>query len=246
MPGIIPGQPIGTVPKRIPWRFGIFLVIIGLLLWAYWYFFWSVAFRVETVEVIGIPEEVITPITSTLNGKNIFRLKATTIEQDIKNIYPPVENATVVRGLPHVVRLHITLRDAAIRWQIGDIIYIVDTSGAVFDLGEKEAYASLPKVTDTSGRNISIGQRLLSKTFLEIVQNLPEEVKKRFESDIESIEITETTVHIDVIISGGLRLRITTQRPIDEQLDAAARIVDHYPEAKYIDVRVPKRAYWKP
>lgn len=246
MPGIIPGQPVGTAPKRIPWRFGIFLVVLGLLVWAYWYFLWSPAFKVETVEVIGIPEAVIAPITSPLKGKNIFRIKATTIEQDIKNIYPPVENASVVRGLPHVIRLHITLRDPAIRWQIGEITYIVDTSGAVFDIGDKESYTSLPKVIDTSGRSIAIGQRLLSRTFLEIVEKIPKEVQERFKSNIESIEITETTVHIDVIISGGLRVRLTTQRPMNEQLDAAARIIEHYPEAKYIDVRVPKRAYWKP
>jgi hypothetical protein len=246
MPGIIPGRPIPKAPRRIPWRMGLLLLLLGAGLWAYWYIFWSPAFSVTSVEVIGIQDQVIAPVTSSIYEKNIFRLKTLSIEQDIRNIYPPVEKVTIVRGLPHVIRLHIELRDPALRWYRGDAVFIVDTSGIVFDAEEKEEYVSLPKVLDYSGQSISIGQRLVSTTFLQIIRDVPTKIQNRFGLPLETIEVTEITFHIDILVSGGMRLRITTQRPLDEQLESAELILKNHPEAKYIDVRVVKRAYWKP
>jgi hypothetical protein len=247
MPGLMPGKPL---PKERSssnrYRYiGIVLVVGGIISGLYWFFFLSPVFSIEKIEIIGSDNESVRAAADRLTGGNIFRLHATSLAQTLTQSYPPIETVTVVRGLPHVVRINITLRRPALRWQINDVIYIIDSEGEIFEQGDKPDYADLPKIVDKSGLATDIGQTIVTPEFIQFVTDMQKRIPTLFTQAYLGNEISETTFHIDALLQGDIRIRLTAQRPLQEQLDAAKSILAKHPEAKIIDVRATRWGYWK-
>lgn len=217
-----------------------------LCIGAYWFFFMSETFAVQKVEVTGAESASIASVAESLKGRNIFRLVSAGIEQDIRQVHPPTAHVVVVRGLPNTVRLTIALREPALQWQVADTSFILDRTGEAFEQGvSKPEYAALPKVIDRSNRRVQIGQQVVTPAFITFIDESNKKVPDLFKRVHVANEILETTFHIDLVLEGDLRIRVTTQRPLEEQLNGAVAIFTAHPEAKSIDVRVPKRGYYK-
>jgi hypothetical protein len=245
MPGILPGKMLKLdQPKRSP-RIRLFILGLALIGGSYWFVYASPTFAVEKVEITGVDEAALATVAHRLIGRNIFRLSTTAIEADMKQVYPPVASLTLIRGLPRSVRLQVALRQPMLRWQILDKTYIIDATGQVFDEGEKPDYADLPKVIDTSSLQFTIGQHITTPAFIEFVTAIPDKATALLGRKHVANEIKETMFHVDVLLDGDVRIRLTTQRPLEEQLEAAKTIASAHPDAKLIDVRVPGWGYWK-
>lgn len=246
MPGVLPGRtPINNPPPRRSGKVGLGLILIGGLAGLYWYFFYGPTFMVQSVEVVGSDHASLRSIGDKLVGSNIFRVNPAALEQDMRQVYPSVDSVEVIRGLPKVIRLVVKLRDPALQWQVGETVYVLDNNGEVFAEGEKPEYTSLPRVIDTSGKKLEVGQQVATTAFIQMIQEIRQHLPDHLQRNYTTIEITETTFHIDVILEGGIRIRLTTQRPAEEQLDSAKLILAHHPEAKVVDVRIAQWGYWK-
>ncbi len=245
LPGIIPRQRTPQPkPKRWPW---IFLsILFGVcLLGGYWYLYASTSFAIEKVEVTGADIPAIKPVTEHLVGSNIFRLHTSQVEQEIRQVHPPVATVTLVRGLPHTLRIGITLRTPMVRWQSNNETFILDEQGEVFAKGDQPMYAALPKVVDYSNVPVTMGQGLVSPGFIDFLHDIDPLAHDLFGKKIATYEVYETFFHLDVLLEGDIRLRLTTQRPAQEQLQAAQSILLAHPGIHFIDVRVPGRGYYK-
>jgi hypothetical protein len=245
LPGVIPTGRIAQ-PKPRPSRraIGIFFGLL-FLGGAYWFFAMSTTFAIDRVEVIGTNDTSVQAMAERFLGRNIFRLNETAVEQDLQQAHPPVARVRLVRGLPRTIRIEVSLRDPAIRWQAAQGTFIMDSQGQIFALGENESHQTLPKVVDKSNATITLGQQLVTPAFITFIQAIQTQVEDKFKRKHTANEIMETTSHLDVILEGDLRIRLTTQRPLEEQLDGALAIFTAHPDAKLIDVRVPKWGYWK-
>lgn len=244
MPGVLPRQPQRS-SKRVSLRSLKFLFILLIIGGTYWFFMRGPMFAVATVELTGSEEQALRTIAEGLKGKNIFTLRALAIEQDMRQTYPPIGRVTLVRGLPRTVRLAVSLRTPSLRWQAGETIFILDERGEVFQVGDKPEFQSLPKVYDKSGIIPQVGQYIVAPAFIQIMEDLHRQAPEYLGRSYSGIEITETTFHIDLLLEQNMRVRLTTQRPLREQLETAQKIVKLHPEATSIDVRVPQWAYWK-
>jgi cell division septal protein FtsQ len=246
LPTVIPTGRIHAEKPRPNWRrLSVILLGLGLLILGYWFIYGSPVFTVTQVEVVGIEPSLIKTITDPLIGSNIWRVNTTAIEENSKHVYGPINTVTVVRGLPHTVRLQVALRQPKLRWQVGDTVSIIDDSGQVFSEGDAPQYATLPKVIDRTNFPVQVGQRIVAPSFVTFLTDVQTKVPDTFHRAVTSSEITVTTFHIDVILEGDIRIRLTTQRPLQEQLDGAVAILNAHPTAKIIDVRVPRWGYWQ-
>lgn len=245
--GVIPTGRIEAEKPRIHWgRVSLLFLGMGTAGLIYWFIYASPSFAITEVEVVGADAGLVKSITEPLIGTNIFRINATAIEENSKQVYDPIERVSVVRGLPHKIRLEITLRAPKLRWQVGDTLYIIDSAGQVFSEGDTPEFSALPKVIDRTNFPIEVGQRIVSPSFVTFLGDIHAKVPVTLGKPVVSSEITVTTFHIDVILENGIRVRLTTQRPLQEQLDGAAAIINAHPDAKVIDVRVPRWGYWQP
>lgn len=244
LPGVIPAGKVFSSPRKLAPYWSVGFVVLGVIVGGYWFVFQSEVFRVTSVEVVGIESSAVVAVTGRFVGENIFRLNSAAVGQDLRQAYPAIAEVTIIRGLPRTVRLSVSLREPKVRWQRGGTVFIVDATGQIFAAGEQPEHANLPKIVDLSSAPVAAGQMIVTPVFITFVEKLQNQLSD-FGRDHIANEITETTYHLDVVLSGDLRLRLTTQRPLDEQLAAARSIFASHPEARVIDVRVPRWGYWK-
>lgn len=248
MPQLMPSAPIrystSTPPSKKKTNY--WLLFLGLLLVGiYWFIFQGPTFAITSVEVTGSDNQGIKDVTNKLVGKNIFLVRQPVIENDMRQVYPPVATVELVRGLPHTVRFTVKLRDPVLKWSSGDKIYILDLAGEVFQEGDSPDYAALPLVRDSSQVQLEIGQQVISPAFIQFVTELHQQSSEMVKRKFQWGEVGETTFHVDALLEGDMRLKLTTQRPLKEQLEAANAILGAHPEAKLVDVRVAGWGYWK-
>lgn len=244
LPGILPTQPLKREPKRSK-RWPIILLLLIGVGGIYWAFFLSSLFTVQSVSVVGTNDAAVISLAERLKGENIFRIRTTTLAEDIRRAYPPVADVTVVRGLPHSVRLSMVLRKPMLRWQTPEGVYILDQNGESFSVGETEAYATLPKVLDSSGFPVKVGQSIVSPSFIDFLYELQDQLPSQFNRKVVNYEVKASTYHLDILLDGDVRLKVTVQRPVTEQLVSSKLILDAHPEVHLIDVRIPQVGYYK-
>ncbi len=244
LPGILPVQSRKPPSKR-RLRLPIGLLLVGMGIGVYWVTFVGSMFAIESVEVSGTQDAAVLAIANRLKGENIFRVRTTTLADDIRRAYPPVADVTVVRGLPHSVRLSMVLRKPMLRWQTSENVFILDQNGENFAAGESDAYAALPKVLDSSHYPIKVGQSVVSPSFIDFVYELQQQSPALFTQRVINYEVKATTYHLDILLEGDIRVKVTVQRPVTEQLASARAILDAHPEAHLIDVRIPQIGYYK-
>ncbi len=246
LPSILPAARIKEQKPGRNRRVIFVLIATGIVILAYWFIFRSPYFAVTKIEVTGVDPATVKSVVDRMIGTNIFGLNSVGVETDMKQVYPPVASVSLVRGLPHTLRLSVTLRQPALRWQVNDsTTFILDSNGEAFELGDKETYASLPKISDKSGIQVQLGQRVTTAAFIDFMNQLHTAIPNELHRAQIGSEITETSFHVDVMLEGEIRVKMTTQRPSLEQVKAAATILQAHPEAKTVDVRVPKWGYWK-
>lgn len=244
--GVIPTGRIESAKARPNWgRISLLLLIIGAIGLGYWALYAGPSFKITEVEVEGVDPALVKSITEPLLGSNIWQINATAIEENSKQVYNPIERVTVVRGIPHKVRLIVALRSPKVRWQVGDAIYIIDSGGQVFSQGDTPEFSVLPKIVDRTNFPVKVGQRIVSPSFITFLTDAHAKVPVTLKRAVVTSEITVTTFHIDMVLEGGARVRLTTQRPLQEQLDGAATIMAAHPDTKVVDVRVPRWGYWQ-
>jgi cell division septal protein FtsQ len=247
MPGVLPKSSFRQSSQTKQTRRGLPVILIlgGAILGVYWFLFASPTFSIQTVEVEGLPSEAVTPLRNELMGKNIFRINSVSLTDDARQLIPSIKDVTVARGLPHTVRLKIGLRDPAVRWVTRTTEYVLDHEGVAFAEGKSDAYAGLPAIRDDSGLSYKIGQTVATDQFVAFMTTAHQKVAEIVKRNVATYEVKETTFHFSIILEGEVRILMTVQRPYDEQLQSAARILAVHPEAKLIDVRVPGRGYWR-
>lgn len=223
-------------------RWLVWLVLAAGLVW--WLAF-SPQFRLTDISLIGTDAVAAKAFAQTLRGANIFRLNSVAIESGLKKSYPPIARAQLVRGLPRSLKIDVTLRQARLRWRVGETVAIVDETGAVFDQGETTAYGDLPLVTDTTQIPVSRDAPVASPAFIAFVTALSNQADAYLHTSMRLYEVGATTLQVDGFFMGERRVRFTLARPVEAQLADAGLIFAAHGDAQIIDVRVAGWGYWK-
>ena len=146
MPGLEISLP--ALPQiRLGWRGISFLMAIFLA--ALLYFFWtSPIFRVDQPIVTGLKRTKASHMTSLLDveGKVIFDVNASQMENEIMDAFPEVSSASVTIDFPSKVAITVTERVPVLVWQQDEKSVLVDQDGITFPIREDMLLDSYPRV----------------------------------------------------------------------------------------------------
>lgn len=114
----------------------LFLGSLGILI----YMFVSPQFSIQQVEVNGnsvMPSNAIAELSELTDASIWFVDTAHASEQLLRNAY--IEQATVQISIPNVATINVIERQPDVRWQVGNVQYLLDASGVVLDIATEPA-----------------------------------------------------------------------------------------------------------
>jgi hypothetical protein len=252
----------------------IFLGVIAVIGWIYFFFF-SDYFAIHAVEISGtqrlkrgeVERALYTALDEVhvwpLQARNIFSVNADDVQKQLKySLY--VENVTVDKKYPDILRLKVTERESSVivitQGDVGEI----DRHGVVSrELSSSEAEPLL-RGPDSSDRSPSAMPVLsitsVTGTLLEGDQFITEnqmgrwldtfsELRKRgFGYRSASLEFTSST-KLDIAMFESYHVYFDLLMPIDDQITGYfAFMKSKKPDQviySYVDARIPGRIYYK-
>jgi cell division septal protein FtsQ len=168
---------------------------------------------------------------------------------------PAVDDVLISRGLPDTVRLELIERGAGIRWQSGDTISVLDSSGVVFvqrpvtppeQLAESTPLDALPLVVDTSALPVTLGQQVVGRLVIQFIRTAEEE-RARLLPDypLDHFAVTTSTNQVTLVTKNGLEVLLATIHDPGVQMRNLARMAaaDALTRATVVDLRVDRWAY---
>jgi hypothetical protein len=107
----------------------------------------------------------------------------------------------------------------------------------------------LPVVIDGSSIPVKVGDRVVSRDFVDFVLKLNDYFKDN-KIEVEQIFVTETTSELNVKLKDGYVIKFNTSDPADSQIKSLAATLaliksQNKKPSEYIDLRVTGKAFYK-
>jgi len=228
-------------PKMI-WGIVLLIIIVAII----WFFFYSNYFKIKNIETNGTYNNEVKTLIDQFYEKNILLFRPGKIESDMIAKQSSIKNIEIKRGVPDTLKIDINVRTPVIIWKTGEKKYYLDDEGIVFELDSFDE-ASLNIVEDSQNIDVTPGTKIVTKNFIDFVNNISEKIKKDFEINIKSIKITETTFQIEIEKEDGIRIIFNTLGNPNNQIEALKKILEAKKDDihEYIDLRIEGRVYYK-
>lgn len=273
-----------AVPKENKSGSGIFVSV--LFLWLLFFAtlgyvaFFSPFFVIGTPRISGMhqisPEALNTSLESQLAGKhlnilpkrNFFLFRPSALETFLRNEYPLLASATVVRVFPDGLSLSVTEREKMIVWCVIESLenveenisskrncFLIDEAGRAGDASRalaEENISAVLFVTDTSGRVAVEGDRVFDSDYGRFILQL----NRLFAEQIGiGLGVEYTTVsrfanEVRAKTHEGWEVYFNTEIPIEASLSALKLLFEkELPQERrtglaYIDLRTENRVYY--
>ncbi len=234
-----------TKPRRTTCVIFIVL-IIGFL---FWFFRFSSFFQIKQVLIDDsiYKKELLEIINSNIqDNTNLFAYPSSEIEKQIKEKIRNIAEVKIYKSPPNALKVVIIQRKPMSVLIRGEKKYIVDNYGVTFrEYNKKDS--SLPQIIDDRSETISIGDKVLTTSFLTFIVDLSKNVTSALSTKITKIEIKENIFEVRVYVEKGFNMIFDTSYSSTEQIaDAkkALEIIGNKP-IEYLDLRIPGKVYYK-
>lgn len=273
-----------TVPKENKSGSGVFVSV--LFLWLLFFAtlgyvaFFSPFFVISTLQISGMhqisSEALNASLESQLAGKylnilpkrNFFLFRPSALETFLRNEYPLLASATVVRVFPDGLSLSVTEREKMIVWCVIESLenveenisskrncFLIDEAGRAGDASRalaEENISAVLLVTDTSGRAVVEGEQVFDSDYGRFILQL----NRLFAEQIGiGLGVEYTTVsrfanEVRAKTHEGWEVYFNTEIPIEASLSALKLLFEkELPQEKrtglaYIDLRTENRVYY--
>lgn len=243
-----------SLPYRLIIKLLFLLIIVSGLIY---FFLYSSFFKISNVIIDGSEliegEEVEQAVFFYIeDNKNIWSFDSQGLENEIKKSFSLAQRVKVQKGVPDTIRVKIEERSPALIWLSGNEKYLIDDFGFVFsnlaDYQEKKELltSKLVAVKDRNNLPVSVNQRLVSKNWVEFINEIDVSLIDQFNLPAKRYYITETAFDLYVITSKG-NLIFDVNRPAEDQLAALKTALDSIDRKKfnYLDLRINGWVYYK-
>jgi hypothetical protein len=137
------------------------------------------------------------------------------------------------------------------RWQHGDANDLLDGEGTVFQYSGEQlngvVVANLPNVIDLQNQPVTEGKQLMSRQFVNFIQQTNSFFVNRFPIPIDHFEIGQSSFEVTLVTKDGWKALLDTTRQPESELQALQQVFEHFHADihEYVDLRVSGRAYFK-
>lgn len=230
-------------PTR-PMGIGVAIVItLGLLLWVV---AGSTVFKIKTMNIAGEAIPTLEDALQTLSGRNLLFIQEEAIFTELLVIDPSLKSIRFVRGFPDHLQIVVERRHPVLVWEVNNTQWAVDMAGVAFTLDPTTA-DGIPKVVDSRGQPVTVGERLISPDFVAFTREAFLQSPEIVGGKIIQAEIGETTFHIGLRTEAGWKIILDSTRPLEGQLENLRLLLADYRGDihEYVDLRLAGWAYIK-
>ena len=246
-------------PSKINWfelikkyAFYILLVIVAIYI-----VFFSGIFRVSRVDVQGPNSELSQDleiesnkyIKALFTGSNWIFIDSGSLKSQLQKTFTGQESITVKKIFPNRIEVKTDEQQSAIIWKTGNQRYVVSINGRSLSEIKDQNTNGLPVVIDGSSIPIKVGDRVVSRDFVDFVIKLNDYFRDN-KIEVEQIYVNETTSELNAKLKDGYVVKFNTSDPADSQtrsLSASLALIksQNKKPSEYIDLRVTGKAFYK-
>jgi hypothetical protein cdivTM_00555 len=180
-------------------------------------------------------------LTININPRNLNRIIQSRFPE-VASVSPPAKVSL------WTATFAVNLRSPVVYWQSGNTKAYVDNAGIVFD--RNVLGGSVIAVEDQTGISADAGNSVISSRFLQFIGKAVGYFKENNLIVTKIALPADTTRQLLISIDGvGYTIKMTVDRPAAGQVEDAIRAVSYLSgrgiAAKYIDVRVSRRAFYR-
>ncbi len=246
--------------KLVEWLSLILLValVVGPLSFLGWLVFFTNTFRIQAVTVVDAhdhtQQEIISQ-TKEVVGQNIMFIQTIVIQQRLLNNIPQLRDVRIVRKLPGTLKIIAQEKTPALLLISSGKYHFVDSGGIVYEPARLETLPGtvLPiiKNSDETAKT-TLGTRAVEPTFVQFVLQAEASLPAVVGAQVAGIRIPSLSAReVHFQFDNNWVVRLDSTRSLDAQLRILKNLLDYSidPQKKsqieYIDLRIPKRVYYK-
>lgn len=240
----------------------IILIVVPTSLFI-WLFFFTETFNVQAVSVVDARDKTTAQVKQIINeqveggplGKNIFFVQTESLEQAIKTKLSQIKTIHIVRKLPATIKAIVQEKEPAILLLSGGKYYFVDKNGVAY---ERARLDTLPGKVLTTVKNddqqtkVTIGVVTVQPNLIGFLQKANEEIPAMINARIGEVHIPSLAAReVRVILDNNWTIYFDLTRPPENQIKILKTLLEktiteeEKETMQYIDLRVPKRIYYK-
>ena len=180
-------------------------------------------------------------LTININPRNLNRIIQSRFPE-VASVSPPAKVSL------WTATFAVNLRSPVVYWQSGNTKAYVDNAGIVFD--RNVLGGSVIAVEDQTGIRADAGNSVISSRFLQFIGKAVGYFKENNLIVTKIALPADTTRQLLISLDGvGYTIKMTVDRPAAGQVEDAIRAVSYLSgrgiAAKYVDVRVSRRAFYR-
>ncbi|MEW6407448.1 MAG: FtsQ-type POTRA domain-containing protein [Patescibacteria group bacterium] len=242
------------------------LFVIFIILIIYFLFYYNY-FQIKKIVVINskithdyeIEENVFSTLSTNrfyiFPGKNIFLINKQQIATNLKNRFSNINDVSVSRIYPDVLKIKIQEKLPKIIWQTEkSLTYFVDANGEIFlevsGISGNGNETNLPKIKDLSDKSVVLFENVLFPKHINFILKLNERLPQ------EGIKISFFEIpaklagEIHLVTDEGWKIYFNIEKDAEAQIsNLRLALTDEIKERKinldYIDLRIENWVYYK-
>ncbi|MFH1508980.1 MAG: FtsQ-type POTRA domain-containing protein [bacterium] len=241
----------------------LFFVVIFVAIVVY-LFFYSPVFAIEGLvvpEAANVPsarvkevlnEELNKSFLGILPKRNIFIFSENKVKKDVLNKIPQLEDITLTRRLPDVLKVELKEKTPSAIWMSGGVPYFVDDEGIIAYQVPLQLVrtATVPIIKDRLNKEVEANTLVMDKTSLLLATELNSKFEARNGIKIHSFSVpAKGAEEVHVVTEAGWYVYFSTARSADAQLNdlvlSLREQIKSTNNLEYIDLRVTDKVYYK-
>jgi len=245
-------------------RFGTFgwLTVLMVLLIAY-AIFYSPIFAITDIQVDGtsrttaqsIGERFITWQMAqrkwlVFRQSNLLLFSSSWLEDNLHTQYS-LADVTIMKTLPHTLRVTITEKSPALVWVTNDSYYYIDENGGISShIDNPDVAGDLPQIFDETNASVQATSSFLSTEKINFIRDLQTQLNSLNSLTIQSYSMPDRlSWHLNVKTEAGYEIYFDTTVSLDSQIIKLREVLDTKaktdPPKEYIDLTIGDRVYLK-
>lgn len=241
-------------------------VFLGVLIFV---LFFSSYLQISHIFIDGVHElkenEIKNTVWKSMEGKyvsflpknNYLFISERKIDYLLKDQYKKIRSVEIEKKFPDYLRISISERKSVLVWCANDNeCYLIDENGVAYakaDFNSQELIQNhLLKITDKSGENVHIGEKIMSSGFEEYLVSLKEKILTLgVEVDDQFSTTSRMSEEIFAKTIQGTEFYLSTQFPMESALKTLSVVfkkelpLTKLAEVEYIDARSENKIFYK-